>query len=77
MDILIQICFTIFLKERGATEQVLKGVQEYQCPTCVENQGAPLLARPGSIHRKLDFNEVGGDGAWWNDGERISTLCIL
>ena len=61
--------FQKFLRERGATDLVLKGVLDYQCPTCAENQGAPLLARPGSIHRELDFNdEVGGDGAWWKNG---------
>ena len=60
--------FRKFLKERGASEAVIEGVKEFQCPTCAENQGAPLLARPSSIHRDLDFNdEVGGDGAWWTN----------
>ena len=48
---------------------MLNGVKDFQCPTCAENQDAPLLARPSSIHRELDFNdEVGGDGAWWKNG---------
>ena len=60
--------FRKFLKERGSSEAVIEGVKEFQCPTCPENQGAPLLARPSSIHRDLDFNdEVGGDGAWWTN----------
>ena len=61
--------FGKFLRERGASDAVLKGVRDFQCPTFAENQDAPLFARPSTIHRELDFNdEVGGDGAWWKNG---------
>ena len=57
-----------FLKERGASEEVLKGGLDMRCDTCLESQGKPRLSRPGHIRPDLEFNDVAGmDGAYWTN----------
>eukprot|EP00435_Cladocopium_sp_Y103_P043728 s45_g12.t1 len=58
--------FGKFLKERGASEEVIAGSLDMQCDGCVEMQNQTKLSQPGKIHDNLDFNDVvGGDGAYW------------
>ena len=62
--------FEKFMKERGASREILEGIADFQCPTCAEHRKGPSTSRPGRIHRDLDFNdEVGGDGAYWKNAK--------
>ena len=59
-----------FLKERGATADVIAGAMDMQCDVCLESQPGPKKSQPGRIHPDLDFNDVvGGDGAYWTSGK--------
>ena len=48
--------FEKFMKERGASREILEGIADFQCPTCAEHRKGPLNSRPGRIHQDLDFN---------------------
>ena len=62
--------FGKFLKERGATSEIIQGALDMQCDGCTEMQSQPKLSQPSRIHENLDFNDViGGDGAYWTSAQ--------
>ena len=72
--------FAKFLKERGAESRIVEGALHYQCSTCTESKPAPVAARPSTIHKDLDFNDVvGADGAHWQgqSGETFHFMHLL
>ena len=72
--------FAKFLKERGSESRIVEGALQYQCSTCAESKPAPVAARPSSIHKDLDFNDVvGADGAHWQgqSGETFHFMHFL
>ena len=72
--------FAKFLKERGSEGRIVEGALQYQCSTCAESKPAPVAARPSSIHKDLDFNDVvGADGAHWQgqSGETFHFMHFL
>ena len=62
--------FGKFLKERGATSDIVQGALDMQCDGCTEMQSQPKLSQPSRIHENLDFNDIiGGDGAYWTSSQ--------
>ena len=56
------------LQDQGASVEVVKAAQYYQCDSCIENQIRPKLPNPATIYSPKGFNDcVGGDGAYWTN----------
>lgn len=54
------------LQDQGASVEVVKAAQYYQCDSCIENQIRPKLPNPATIYSPKEFNDcVGGDCAYW------------